>query len=62
MGRPEAWVQAMEVIGSRPDIIQMEPEVAAPGGDSEDENADFFANFKEGIDFEDTEQSHRAGG
>ncbi len=50
------------MIGSRPDIIQMEPEVAAPGGDSEDENADFFANFKEGIDFEDTEQSHRAGG
>ena len=42
--------------------VQMEPRVGAPfddEGEEKDQNDDFFANFKAGVDFEDTEQSAR---
>lgn len=42
--------------------LQIEPKVSAPFGDEgeeKDQNDDFFANFKPGIDFEETEQSGR---
>ena len=42
--------------------IQIEPNVGAPfddEGEEKDQNEDFFANFKAGVDFEETEQSGR---